>query len=311
MKKVKFSVFSDIHHLPNVFHSDAFNRLEIIQKTAEEKQSDFIIHAGDFCHNVLDSANLIKKYNNFHIPSYHCLGNHDSDKDGYEIAKKAYLMENNYYYFDKNGYRIIVLDPNYYEKNGEYINYSYGNYFSNGGSVGLIPPVQLEWLDEVIKNSNNPCILISHQSIERDTNGISNAKEVKEIIDNCNNSKKHSVIMCINGHYHLDHFSILNNVLYFDLNSCSYNWVEPAHNLYPEEYTNKYSLISNTIISNDPIHAVITLSQDTSVGQQITVEGMKSSFFLGKTCEMTSNQLFDSMGRAYEPCVSSLDIVLK
>ncbi len=310
MKKAKFSVFTDLHHAPKAFMNNAFSQLDFIQKRAKDENSDFIIHAGDLCHDPAEVSNFIEKYNNFDIPSYNCLGNHDSDHTEYKKTLELYNMNKDYYFFDNNGYRFIVLNPNYYENNGEYINYSLRNYLQFGGALGCIPPFQLEWLEQSIETSPYPCILISHQSFERDVNGITNAKEVRDLIDTQNKNRKHSVILCINGHYHIDHFSIINNVLYFDLNSCSYSWVDVPHNFYSDDINAKHSAAKHTININDAIHAVITLCKEEFGGIHIKIDGMSSSCYMGVTYDMTDNPTFDLMGRAFQPRVSSLDITI-
>lgn len=303
---LKFSVFSDIHHVPDAFISNAPEKLEYIQKRAEKEKCEFIIHAGDLCHGASTVEDFVNKYNNFHIKSYNCLGNHDTDNTSYKDTLKYYKMDNDYYFFDNNGFRIIVLNPNYYEQDGEYINYSLGNYYSTTGSVGYVPPVQLKWLEKVIDETENSCVLISHQSFDRDADGTQNAIEVREIIDNANKKRKHSVIMCINGHYHRDYISILNNVVYFDLNSCSYDWINNPHNFYPKELQEQYKVINNTININEAIHAVITLENNG----HIKIDGMEGSYFMGVSTQMTDNPLCDESGRAFTPRVSSLDIKL-
>jgi len=310
---MKFSVFADIHYCPGVFMSGDEAHLDIIQKRAEAENCEFIIHAGDFCHgpgrdNV---AGYLKKYNDFHIPSYHCLGNHDTDGTSYAETLEKYNMPDGHYYFDNNGYRMIVCDPNYYLLDGVYYHYDLGNYYKHGELRDYMPPEQLEWLKKTIESSPYPCILISHESFERDQGGVKNMKAVQKIINDANKAKPHSVIMCINGHHHRDYIRILDNVIYFDLNSASYDWLGKTHTLYPASLCKEYRNLNHTVVYNDPIHAVITLEEIPEIGGiAVTIDGMESEMFLGIQREMTGNPKCDGCGRPVTPVVQSAKFIL-
>ena len=59
MNKVKFSVFSDLHYRVGDWNW-ATQRLEEILKRAKDESSRFIIHCGDFCHNVHAAREIIE-----------------------------------------------------------------------------------------------------------------------------------------------------------------------------------------------------------------------------------------------------------
>ena len=303
---MKFSVFADLHHHPGVFDGGTYEDLELIQRRAEENGASFIIHAGDFCHGPLLCPDYVKRYNDFHIPSYHCLGNHDTDSTSYAETLKAYNMPDGHYYFDCEGYRFIVCDPNYYLLDGEYVHYDLGNYYKHSSLLDHMPPDQLEWLEKTINDVNVPCILISHQGFEREADGVKNQEEVRAIFKRCNAKRKNAVLMCINGHYHRDNLRILDGVLYFDLNSTSFDWVGNAHDCFPKELCEKFCLLKNTVVYNDPIHAIVTLA-----GTAITIEGMESSMFMGiNRAETKVNPIYDPAGRPVYPCVQSAKITI-
>lgn len=301
---MKFLLFADLHHYPGVFMGGTWDDLHELQRRAEEEHCDFLIHAGDFSHGPTLVPDYVKAYNDFHIPSYHCLGNHDSDHTPYEETIRLYNMPNGYYFFDQGGYRIVVLNPNYYRLDGEYHVYSMGNYYSNGQYRDFMPPQQLSWLKETIASSPHPCILISHESFER-PDGVQNREEVLRIINEANARKPHSVLMCINGHYHRDFLRILDGVLYFDMNSVSYDWVEKEHTCYPEEECREISLLNHTVVYDDPLYAVVTVE-----GTTVQIEGMASTMYMGVTREMTGNVPFDRAGRPVTPTVQSARITL-
>ena len=216
-----------------------------------------------------------------------------------------YRMPDGHYFFDQSGYRMIVVDTNYYYVGGEYIHYNLGNYYANGAYRDYVPPQQLEWLEKTIEESPYPCILISHASFERKASGVKNQQAVRRIINEANRRKKHSVLMCINGHYHRDHISILDGVLYLDMNSVCYDWVPIAHNCYPEELCSRFRCLKNTVVYNDPLYAVVTVQ-----GSTVTIEGVESSMFMGINREHTENPVCDPDGREVVPRVQSAKITL-
>lgn len=301
---MKFSIFADLHHCPKVFMGGTLDDLAFIRERALRENCSFVIHAGDFCHGPSKVREYLDVYNNFGIPTYHCLGNHDTDGTAYKETLELYHMPDGHYFFDCDGYRFIVCDPNYYLLDGEYIHYDLGNYYKYGEYRDYMPPAQLEWLRRAIDEAPHPCVLISHESFER-PDGVRNRAEVQKIINAANAKKPHSVILCINGHHHRDFIRILDGVCYFELNSASYDWVPIKHDRYPAELCKEYSLLSNTVVYNDPIHAVITLE-----GSEITIAGTESSMFMGINREHTANPIYDAAGRAVVPRVSDAKITL-
>lgn len=301
---VKFLLFSDLHHYPRMFKGGTWDDLARIHRHAEAAEVDFIIHAGDFCHGPSIDPGYVDAYNRFHIPSYHCLGNHDADKDSFEDTIRAYNMPDGHYYFDVKGVRMIVLNPNFCYYEGEYIHYSLSNYYKLGECRDYMPPEQIEWLRDTIDASPYPCILISHESFER-CDGVRNREAVLAVINAANQKKPHSVLMAINGHHHRDNLRILDGVLYFDMNSATQDWLENKHDLYPEEECAKIGCLSHVVCFNDPLHAIVTVE-----GSTITIEGMETTMYLGITREMTGNPPFDRAGRPVVPRVQSAKITL-
>ena len=301
MRTIKFSLFSDLHHYPGVFRSQTPEHLWQIQRRAEEEKVDFIIHCGDLTHAPHECQDFVGMYNDFHIPSYHCLGNHDTDGTPLEQTLRLYHMPDGHYYFDQNGFRMIVADPNYYFHGGEYIHYDMGNYYPYGPYRDFMPPDQIDWLKGAIEGAPGPCLIFSHESFEREGNGVQNRALVRQVIHEANQKRPGSVLLCANGHYHRNALTILDNVAYFDVNSASYDWLDNAHDLYPEEETRAIRLLNHTVCYNDPIHAVVTVSEDGG----IEIKGMESSMLYGVRREDTPNPRCDADGRPVEPRVLS------
>lgn len=301
---MKFLIFSDIHRSAGSFDGGTYEDLEFFEARAKREGCDFIIHGGDLCHGPTykDNAEFVKAYNELSVPTYHCIGNHDADHSTYEEVLEHYKMENGYYYIDGNGARLIVLNPNYYLEDGKYVNYSMGNYYYK--SRDHIPPEQLDWLRETIASSKDPCILLSHESLER-PDGIKNKEAVLDIINEANKRKKYSVVLCINGHSHKDYMRVMDGVCYFEINSASFEILEHRHNYYPEDLCKKLKDVNATLVINDPICAVVEV-----IGNAVDVKGMESSFFMGVTKDMTDDPLYDDAGRLATAEIKDFHVIL-
>lgn len=302
---MKFSCFADFHYYPGMFYGASVATLQQIQARAVAEKCDFIIHAGDLVHSPSTFNAFVDRYNSFEIPSYNCLGNHDTDKTPYTEVLKHYKMPDGHYYFDCKGYRILVCDPNYYLLDGAYIHYNLHEHRELRG-MPVVPPDQLEWMETAIAEAPGPCVLISHQSFEREADGVVNQAEVRKILTDANARKPHSVLMCINGHYHRDNLRLLDGILYFDLNSTSYDWLDKRHDLYPDgDIKREYYYFTHTLVYDRPVHAIITLE-----GTRVKIDGMEGHFLYGVTREMTDNPPLDPAGRPATAVVSSADVTL-
>jgi predicted phosphodiesterase len=299
---VRFCAFADLHYYPGVFPHDSRDWLEQILDRATREKVDFIIHAGDFTHRPKACIDFVNFYNDYSLPTYHCIGNHDDDGNSHEITLECYRLQQGHYHFDCKGFRFIVADPNYFLQDNVYVHYSSANYYKVGGAY--VPPEQLEWLQDCIENSPHPCIIISHQSFERELGGCNNFRAVRNIINTANAKQPGRVRLVINGHHHRDNIRIIDKVLYLDLNSANYDWVPKEHSKYPPEVLAKHRLAKNTVIYNDPINAIITMTQQG----QIKIDGMNSTLFMDITREMTGNSRCDAHGRETTACIQSIDL---
>lgn len=285
MNTVKFSAFSDLH-AEREFNHNWKGRLEAILKRAKDENVDFVIHAGDF--STVPSDNNPKEleavniYNNFEIPTYHVLGNHDSDRATLKATVEAYKMPNEYYFFDKNGFRFIILNDNYCRIDGVDVPYEMGNYYKTPEYRDYISKTQLEWLKDTVMSSPYPMVILSHGCLVREKTqwGIQNKEDVLEIFRKAYKNGKR-VLMCINGHLHVDFMRIYEHICYFSLNSATMHYLAEQHDFFPKEMTDGplYNQ-KHTVVYNDPVHAIITLSEDGT----IDIKGMESTFFMDVNC---------------------------
>lgn len=307
---MKFFLFSDFHYNENLYINPGFEGLHLFQRIAEETKCDMMLHLGDLSHGPTHVMDFVEEYNNFHIPSYNCLGNHDVQTSTRDEVIKAYRMPDHHYIIDKGGYRFIIADTNFFydAENDKYVPYDKTNYYYVPARETL-PPEEIEWIKESIETSPYPCILCSHASFER-CNSVKNGDVVRKIIDEANKKKPHSVIMCMNGHHHRDHISIINNVIYFDVISTAFGCAGcppmPPHDKFKKEDYKKYSEAGYIICPNDPLYYVVTLE-----GTTVTVEGCPpSTMYCGIGHKELGMAEYDEMGRAYTPYVSSMKITL-
>ena len=297
---VKFCAFADLHYYPGVFPHDTPEWLGAILRRAESANVDFIIHAGDFTHRPAHETAFVRAYNDFHIKTYHTIGNHDDDGNTHEQTLQAYGLQRGHYHFDCRGFRFIILDDNYFRVGDEYHHFSSSNYYKEG-SAHWIPPEQVAWFRETVESSPWPCVTFCHGSFERPVGSIHNYEEMQGIVNAANRAHPGRVRLCVNGHHHRDCIRIQEGVVYLDLNSANYDWVPKRHACYSPEVLQRWRLACNTVMWNDPISAIITLDGDGT----IDIQGATSSLRDGVTAEMTGNARVDACGRPTTAVIQS------
>ena len=280
---VKFGVFSDLH--VDIMH-DPQERLESFLDTCRREHVAFIIHLGDFCYpesrkvickpenrpinieNALhtptyaDKDAIIALYRDFEAPSYHVIGNHDCDMCTKEEVLRYYGVDNKpYYSFDNGGFHFVVLDPNYYLQNGAYVSYCNGNYFdADPGSLPYLPPEQLSWLEEDLRNTSYPTVLFSHERLTEDHAAIRNAAQLRSILAAAPNK----VVLSLNGHEHMDNVWKVDNTWFLNINSISNYWLGEEYTClerYTKEIDEKHPNIRYVVPYRDPIFSIITLDE--------------------------------------------------
>lgn len=310
-KPLKVCVFSDLHYRPGIWtNTENASFLEKIMARAERERCDMMIHCGDLLHGVCtpEQKAFLKLYNDFRIPGYHCLGNHDQDGNPYRETCEAYRMPDGHYTFDKGGFRFVIADPNYFcNEPGRFIHHENGNYFRRvkGSTINWIPPDQMEWLRAVIVGSPYPCIVLSHQSFERGHGApVMNRKEVRAIFGEANARKPGTVRLVMNGHLHIDHLRILDNILYWDVNSANYHYYATRHDKYPKAYMETHRRAGNNIGWKEPLSAILTLWPDG----RIKIDGAKSEFLFGVSPADAGYPPCDADGRETRPVIQSADL---
>ncbi len=263
-KKLSFGIISDVHQ---DLQADAVRRLQTFIDEANKRKPDFIVQLGDLSHG--EGLHTIKAvWEQFSGKKYSVMGNHDTDHATKEQVVQGLNMPSKYYSYDLGGVHFVVLDLNYFLKEGQYIDNDHGNYFqaTMGVDRDLISPEELEWLRKDLASTQKPTIVFSHQALN-DTwqgNACPNRKEVRAIFREANQDKP-KVIACFCGHHHVDEYQEIEGVHYIHINSAAYFWAEAS-----DKYSN-----GHMIEYKDSLYAFVTLDFDKG---QLLVEGTKSEF---------------------------------
>ena len=146
------------------------------------------------------------------------------------------------------------------------MDYDHGNYYVERENRDLITPEEVDWLRADLAATDKPTVLFSHQGLDDIWSGNScpNREEVRAVIREANRDRQ-KVIACFCGHHHVDAYSEIEGVHYFQINSAAYYWCD---------YANHYSS-GNMIEYKDALYAFVTV--DLANGS-IQVEGVKSEF---------------------------------
>lgn len=295
--QLKFGIFADLH--VDIMH-DGLSRLTMFLDTCSREQVDFIIQLGDFCYpdenryvtcktekipinvaNALksepckDKKEILRLFEEYPAPKYHVLGNHDMDFCSKGEMVRYLGCKDTYYSFDCKSFHFVVLDCNFFKVGERYYSYDHGNYFDySHREFPFLDEEQLCWLSRDLNQTEKPTVVFSHQSLNHELYGIKNEKKFGEILAE-QKSRGKKILMCINGHNHIDNLVKVEDVFYFNLNSISNAWLgeEYATSRYGYEIDSQYPNIPYTAPYKDPIYAIITM--DVS---GLEVQGKESSF---------------------------------
>lgn len=312
VKPFKFLVFTDIHYLPGDWTNDTPEFLEKVLARAERENCQMVIQLGDMIHGVCKPSkrvidDYLKIYNDFKVPSYHVLGNHDTDYSSLAETMAAFRMEKTHYYFDMGGFRFVVCDPNYTIVDGRYVHHELGNYFKWAKSKPFIvmPPEQLEWLMDVLRSSPYPCVVFSHEGFERPrySEGVWNKDAVQGIFHEVNVRWPRHVLMSACGHYHVGNMSIIDNIPYWEVNGANFFSCGRIHKCYPPEYAAKHVACGRNIAWAEPLSAVVSLYPNG----RIKIDGKQSEYLFGVTCEKAGFPNHDDCGRIAKPEIENAD----
>lgn len=208
-RSIKLGVITDTHI---GFVPKAEDRLTAFLNEMQKIKPDGLIQMGDFAYPNQANQKHVDRFNQAHKNVIHAIGNHELDhKLTREDAKKSWGIPGYYYTKEIEGIKIIVLDGN---------DRGSPTYKSHGGYHKYIGKEQREWLSEELKSSESPVFIISHQPLAG-SGSVDNATEIQKILE----PHKDKIILCLNGHSHLDQHLEINGINYLHINSASYYWL--------------------------------------------------------------------------------------
>lgn len=207
IKPIRLGVIADLHGGLAV---DAEARLDAFLQSMSNENVDALIQMGDFAFPNKKHQRFSDKFNAAHDNTIHVIGNHEFDFGlTREDCFNAWGMESAYYRRDLKGLRLLVLDGN--EKGSP-------NYTS--GYPAYIGEQQQAWLAEELELADRPILILSHQPLAGES-AIDNATEIQQLLS----KHKSKILLCLNGHSHVDSLLEVEGVTYLHVNSASYYWV--------------------------------------------------------------------------------------
>ena len=206
-KAIRLGVIADLH---GGLADDAESRLDAFLTAMKHKDCDALIQMGDFAFPNPKHQSYADKFNAAHDNTIHVIGNHEFD---FNLTRKdcfkAWGIKAAYYARDLEGLRLLVLDGN--EK---------GSPDYKSGYPSYIGKKQKNWLDEQLKEADKPVLILSHQPLAGQS-AIDNATEIQKLLA----EHKDKIVLCLNGHSHVDSLLQVDGVNYLHINSASYYWV--------------------------------------------------------------------------------------
>ena len=226
------------------------NRLTYVNTTLTNSD----VHWGDGSVGAIAAVSL--KY------ASQSVGNNDFDK-------RNELATGSYYWFEKNGIRIIVTNNNFSWNpnhiNGEVIGWEHaliGSYGSpsaaNNASRGFdegtaalantqtsnLGPTQMAWLEDVLMDAVSqgiPCVIAGHGSYHPSVGGSSSGEAVRALFKKANSIRKGTVIASLNGHQHTNRQFVMEDVLYLDITTVrNSEWRSTSEAHYTDAHTFTY-----------------------------------------------------------------------
>ena len=288
---ITFSLFADLHWREGDW-TWCEKRLDAIFERAIRERAEFIIHCGDFCHDVVAARDMLAKYAAAPLPAYHVLGNHEFEcSDTLEEVVSAMGMPRNYYSFDVRGFRFVALDNNYHHgPDGNLKHYADESAWAKCHQDEVtLPPEQIDFLLNAVATAQGPVCVFTHASMLRPptAGGVSNGNET---IIAVNKARAGKPVMFFFGHTHRDTLTVRDGMAFMEVNSASSDWLNDEHHAYPPELMAKCHVSNHTIINAEPVHAIVRLGMDGTVD----IEGMKGEPFMGITPESLG---CDTIGR--------------
>ena len=247
---IRLGLIADLH---GGLATDAEQRLDAFLKAMKDSSCDALVQLGDFAYPNEKHQRFADKFNKAHRETIHVIGNHEFDFGlTRENCYSAWGINNSFYRRDIGPIRLLVLDGN-----------DQGSPDHRGGYPSYIGPKQQRWLEGELKRSDKPIIILCHQPLAG-ASAIDNAPSIQALLGRY----KSKVLLCLNGHSHLDSLVQAEGVPHLHVNSASYFWVGGKTRM---AYYDKPLF---TVLTVDPKHATIDVSGSRSTWRTVTPEAL-------------------------------------
>jgi predicted phosphodiesterase len=269
---LKIGICADIHLdvMP-----DGERRLKAFIDEMNVVKPDFIIQMGDFCSPHDKNISHVNLFRSFNGPSFHVLGNHDTDYGfSHQQVVDFWNSKGIYYSFDVKGYHVVVLNGN---ERPEGDTSRWPSHIGN---------VQLDWLEKDLASTMLPVIVFCHQGLDVNVSGaIQYSSRIRVVFERANEAAGWQKVQVVfSGHHHQDYYNIVNTIHYVQINSMSYYWMGSQYRRYryAEEIDKKYPLVKDTAPYKDPIWAVV----DIYAGGEYEIKGRRTEFLSPSPADM-------------------------
>ena len=322
MKTTRFLAFADFHYKKRMY-PETISDLNRILDRGKSSDVGFALQMGDFCNDLSTSPEIAKAMldNQQKLEIYGVYGNHELEGEGCSMPLVTKTLTNRpgtvkfgtadgtigdgsigHYCFERDGFRFIALDTFYslrpdgkWEHNVHLVPAA-GNV--RGQSLG---DEQLAWLRAQTLDAAKkelPVIVFSHSGFSGVWTSSPDADAVRAIFREANDIRKNTVILALNGHYHTNHFAVVEDVAYFDVNAARFGYWQEAEDKHYKD-TDEYPFEDFDAAGNplgkgtfpfnktygglhgwfytDPLSAIVTVKEDGSV----SVEGSKTTWLYG------------------------------
>ncbi|WP_413433319.1 metallophosphoesterase family protein [Crateriforma spongiae] len=191
---------------------DAQDRLGMFLDRMSTASPDSLIQLGDFAFPEPRHQRLVDSFNEITKHPIHVIGNHDLDFGHTpDACVESWGIPGLFYRHDVGPLCVLVLDGN--DKGSP-------THDQHGGYPSYVGPEQLEWLDQSLADADRPVVVCSHQPLAGRA-AVDNADAVREILE----AHRRKVVLCLNGHTHIDQLLEISGIPYLHVNSASYHWV--------------------------------------------------------------------------------------
>ena len=208
-RSLKFGIITDVHI---GFIKDAPSRFAAFEKAMRTLRPDGVIQMGDFAYPQERHQKYVDTFNGLTDHPIHAIGNHELDhKLTREDAKKSWGIPGYYYSKEVGGTKIIVLDGN---------DRGSPTYGTHGGYHSYVGDEQRQWLKKELEAADQPVLIVSHQPLAGGS-AVDNAKEMQALLA----PHQDKILVCLNGHSHIDQHVTIGGIDYLHINSASYFWL--------------------------------------------------------------------------------------